>query len=675
VPPVPRIDPASALLPDPQVPEEKRFCSTCGKPVGRSRGGRPGRTEGFCPHDGTRFSFTPKLTPGTLVAGQYEVRGCLAHGGLGWIYLALDRNVDDRWVVLKGLLDSGDANAMAAAVAERRFLAQVSHPNIVTIHNFVQHPDEDGTPVGYIVMEYVGGSSLKQLLESRRRQDRTIEPMPVPRALAYVLEMLPALGYLHANGLAYCDFKPENVIQYERQLKLIDLGAVIRLDDMTSAVYGTHGYQAPEIAKEGPSPSSDVYTVGRTLAVLALGMPPARRGVPTPLPAAGEHPVLARHESFHRLLLRATDPDPLRRFGSADEMAEQLDGVLREVLATDRAEGVANGRADPLPPAISAVFGPPRGTFAPGLLVSPATGGAPGRPEPWRVAALLPVPLVDRDDPAAGLLAAAAPSTPQDVERAIAAAPQPSWELRLALVRAHIDARDPAAAMKVLDALAAEEPDDWRLEWFRGVTALSDGRVEAACTAFDTVYSTLPGEAAPKLALAAASECAGRDAPAGRYYALVAWPDPAVADAAFGLARVRVRSGDRVGALRALDAVPDTSSGYVDSQLAAVEVALLGRAGAGLGDAELRAAAARVQRLRLDPATGQQVRARLLEAAVELAANGGGGAPLLGCAWDERSLRLALEASLRAAARLASDPAQRVALVDRANAVRPRTWV
>jgi serine/threonine-protein kinase PknG len=209
VPPVPRLDPASALLVDPQVAEDKRFCSRCGNPVGRSRDGRPGRVEGFCPQDGAPFSFTPKLTPGVLVAGQYEVQGCLAHGGLGWIYLAIDRNVSDRWVVLKGLLDSGDADAMAAAVAERRFLAQVNHPTIVTIHNFVQHPDSAGTPVGYIVMEYVGGSSLKELLEARRRPDGSIEPLPAAQAIAYAMEMLPALGYLHAQGLAYCDFKPD----------------------------------------------------------------------------------------------------------------------------------------------------------------------------------------------------------------------------------------------------------------------------------------------------------------------------------------------------------------------------------------------------------------------------------------------------------------------------------
>ena len=93
IPPVPYRDPASAVLADPRVPENKRFCSGCDQPVGRDRDGRPGMTEGFCRNCGARFSFSPKLEPGELVAGQYEVLGCLAHGGLGWIYLARDRNV------------------------------------------------------------------------------------------------------------------------------------------------------------------------------------------------------------------------------------------------------------------------------------------------------------------------------------------------------------------------------------------------------------------------------------------------------------------------------------------------------------------------------------------------------------------------------------------------------
>src|SRR6185312_6028088 len=116
VPAQPVLDPSSAIMKDPQVPEEKRYCPHCNHPVGRSRAGRPGRPEGFCPNCGNRFSFTPKLKPGDRVGGQYEVAGCLAHGGLGWVYLARDRNVSDRWVVLKGLLNAGDADALTAAI-------------------------------------------------------------------------------------------------------------------------------------------------------------------------------------------------------------------------------------------------------------------------------------------------------------------------------------------------------------------------------------------------------------------------------------------------------------------------------------------------------------------------------------------------------------------------------
>ena len=201
------------------------------------------------------------------MAGQYEVLGCLAFGGLGWIYLARDRNVSDRWVVLKGLLNTGDADAMAAAVAERQFLAEVEHPSIVRIYNFVQHADRrTGEAAGYIVMEYVGGKSLKEILQDARRGGGSV---PLGHALAYAIEVLPALGYLHDRGLVYCDFKPDNVIQTEEQLKLIDMGGVRRIDS-DEPIYGTVGYQAPEIGTDGPSVSSDLFTVARALAVLTF---------------------------------------------------------------------------------------------------------------------------------------------------------------------------------------------------------------------------------------------------------------------------------------------------------------------------------------------------------------------------------------------------------------------
>jgi hypothetical protein len=165
--------------------------------------------------------------------------------------------------------------------------------------------------------------------------------------------------------------------------------AVARVDDADAVVYGTVGYHAPEVVRAELSPASDLYTVGRTLAVLALGIEPARGGIATELP--DDHPLLLRHESLHRLLLRATHPDPLYRFGSADEMAEQLDGVRRGTgVDEQRCACAVRG----LPPRVA------RGVAAPeivlGRLRSPDRRSAAGcsaasRPRPshrWSTLAL-----------------------------------------------------------------------------------------------------------------------------------------------------------------------------------------------------------------------------------------------------------------------------------------------
>ncbi|MGW7327575.1 protein kinase domain-containing protein, partial [Streptomyces sp. NPDC054840] len=349
---MPRPNPSTAVLENPEVPERKRFCSRsdCGAPVGRSRGERPGRTEGFCTKCGHPYSFVPKLRSGDVVRGQYEVAGCLAHGGLGWVYLAVDRAVADRWVVLKGLLDTGDQDAMEAAISERRFLAEIEHSNIVRIYNFVEHLDQrTGSLDGYIVMEYVGGKSLKEIANERRRPDGRRDPLPVEQACAYGIEALEALGHLHSRNLLYCDFKVDNAIQQQDQLKLIDMGAVRRMDDTESAIYGTVGYQAPEVAELGPSVASDLYTVARTLAVLTFDFQGYTNVFVDALPDPEHIEVFRRYESFYRLLVRATDPDPGRRFSSAQEMADQLTGVLREVVA------LQTGRPRPQ---LSTLFGP-----------------------------------------------------------------------------------------------------------------------------------------------------------------------------------------------------------------------------------------------------------------------------------------------------------------------------
>ncbi len=483
IPPVPYRDPASAVLADPQVPESRRFCAGCEQPVGRGRDGRAGLTEGFCRNCGTRYSFSPKLVPGELVAGQYEVLGCLAFGGLGWIYLARDRNVSDRWVVLKGLLNAGDADAMAAAVAERQFLAQVEHPNIVRIYNFVQHADRrTRESAGYIVMEYVGGKSLKQILQDARASAGSV---PVAHALAYAIEVLPALGYLHDRGLLYCDFKPDNVIQTEEQLKLIDMGGVRGIDS-DGPIYGTVGYQAPEIGTDGPSVSSDLFTVARALAVLTFEFKGYQSSYKFTFPDGV--PLLEQQESFARLLRRATDADPDRRFGSAGEMAEQLTGVLREVLAT--ADGTPR-------PAFSTVFSPELqaiGTELAGRDEPPANAeNHPSGPPSAEIIAGMPMPQVDRADPAAGYLATFAGLDSGQRAAALAAAvsgnasvpPEvaTSAETRLALARAQLDVGDYDGAGGTLADLAAEDPSDWRIAWTDGLRRLAVSDAGPAGTA------------------------------------------------------------------------------------------------------------------------------------------------------------------------------------------------
>ena len=667
---MPYRDPASAVLANPQVPENRRYCGSCEQPVGRGRDGRAGLTEGFCRNCGTPFSFSPKLVPGDLVNGQYEVLGCLAFGGLGWIYLAKDHNVSDRWVVLKGLLNTGDADAMAAAVAERQFLAQVEHPNIVRIYNFVQHGG-----AGYIVMEYVGGKSLKQILQDDRRTGASI---PVEHALAYAIEVLPALGYLHDRGLVYCDFKPDNVIQTEEQLKLIDMGGVRALDG-DGAIYGTVGYQAPEIEAEGPSVSSDLFTVGRALAVMTFEFSGYQREFKYTLP--DNVPLLAQQESFTRLLRRATSADPDLRFGSAGEMAEQLTGVLREVLA------VADGTPRP---AFSTLFSPELQAVGAGTdLDGQAALAPPPAPE---IIAGLPMPLVDRADPAAGYLATfAGLEADQRADRlaglvaAVAAGAvnvpaevAQSNQTRLALVSALLESGAYDKAAGVLADLAALDPLDWRIAWFDGQRRLVGGDFAGARGAFSAVYDELPGELAPKLALAFALEGLGDLAGARQYFQLVWTVDRSYISAAFGLARTCLGLGDRPNAIAALAAVPDSSSHHAAAQIAAVRILVSSASGGTITPDDLFQADGRLTKLTLDEARRQQLTIEILRAALDWSSVSPGGVPpggtILGCEPNERALRFGLERGYRALAKMTSDHSRRVELVDMANSVRPRTW-
>jgi serine/threonine-protein kinase PknG len=533
--PMATIDPATVVMADPSVPERRRFCTRCDSPVGRGQGDTPGRQAGFCPNCGSRFDFGAKLRAGDLVAGQYEVAGALAHGGMGWIYLARDRNVSGRWCVLKGLLDTADPDAAEAAVAEQRFLAEVRHPAIVGIHNFVQHEAQ-----GYIVMEYVGGSSVKQLAKGHREAEGG--PMPVAEAAAYLLAVLPALGYLHDRGLIYCDFKPDNVIHEGDAVKLIDLGAVRRWDDDEAAIFGTVGYQAPEVPKTGPTVGGDLYTVGRTLAVLILDWPTWLSSDVDKLPARDDHEVLVEHDCLWRFLQRACAPDPAQRFIDADEMADALHGVLCQVAAAE----------DSRPrPRTSSRYSPPR----------PRLDGLG-----WEA---LPSPLLPNHPSIPNRVAGVADGDPEAMVGLVVEGDELSWADIAAIARAHCELGNVTEADSVVGQLDASAPDaaefvavvDNARSYLHGLSALAAGDATRAATFFVDAYATAPGEAACALAYAVALAASGdrtRLDEAADLYEQVAVADPSWVVALAGLASSLAALQRPVEAARVLAAVPPT---------------------------------------------------------------------------------------------------------------------
>ncbi len=710
MPEQPSADPLSLILADPRVPADKCFCPNCKNKVNPDKR--------FCSNCGAEYSFRPALKAGDVVAGQYEVRGPIAFGGLGWIYLAMDTGLN-RWVVLKGLLNSKDEAAAAAAIAERQFLAAVKHGKIVGIYTFATHEAES-----YIVMEYVGGRTLKAIRKERG-------PLPPTEAVSYILGILPAFAYLHAQGLVYCDFKPDNVMLEGDDVKLIDMGAVRRIGDPSGDVYGTVGYQAPEAADD-PVAASDLYTIGRTLAVLLMDFDNANRhghdlpppgelmhvipvatleaagsgaqaalraalpgGAPLPgwlafepgrrvftgtappgvtgldvvvtvtLPGAVpvQIPVrlglpLADNESLYRFLLKATAQQPEARFSDAEEMAAQLLGVLREMVS----------RTAPLPAADSAVF--LRERTPPGLPPAALEGA-------WR---RLPDLRLDGSDPAAaevfGAMAAADPASRALALSAAGRRRADSAELTLREADARIEAggADPAAVMRLLDRAAGLDPGDWRPDWYCGKMYLALNRTDEAVECFDRVYSEIPGEPVPKLALALALEAGERVAEAAGLYDTAGLADPGLTAAAFGLARCRMVSRDIEGAVDALARVPEGTLVRPDAQLAAVQALCALPGGAGLDRAS-----GLLMGMQRDDLARHQAEARLAEEAARQLGAGtlrpAPGATILGVPARPAALRRRAEAALRACARLAPDRAARIAFVDQANAVRPRTWV
>jgi len=652
IPPVPMRDPDSLVRDDDDlvVEESKRRCPNpkCRAEVGRSRRGKSGEPEGRCLVCGTPYSFRPPLHCGDFL-GQYQVRGCVGYGGQGWVYLARDLNLDGDPVALKGQRGTASAASQAAAAAERRTLIELRHPDIVDIRNFVKHRDPvTGRQNGYIVLEFLAGESLEEKIKAGR--------LPVAEAISYILAVLPALGYLHDSGLVYGDFKPANVMQVQDRIKLIDLGGVRRIGD--SAAHHsvvTTGFQAPEVGGgHQPSVSSDLYTVGRTLAVLTAPVERTEDWA-TGLPGPDVIQVFSKYESFYRFLCRGTASDPRRRFRSAPEMAGQLVGVLREVVAL---EG-----GGPLPPLSSTLFTPERDVVT-------------VDPRPARDTALaLPVPQPDDTDPAAAFLSTVTATDPDEVIAQLRHAPRTSIEVTFWRTLARMRKPGFTEAGAALEIPPGADPADWRFVWYHGLLDLAVGQVEETWHAFAMIRDLLPGEPAPKLALAVCAELLDNPALARHYYQTVWRTGQGFVGAAFGVARTYAKepgSGGTEDAIDVLESIPESLRHHATARIKALHLRL---DRLGLDEKGLREAAKRLRELDLDDEQGLRQRIEVWLAARTWLANGGrpiADDPLLDVPLTPDAIGFALEKAYLELRRHVPRR-DRVALAKSAHAARPRT--
>lgn len=324
----------------PPVPEQARFCARCDGPVGRGRAGRAGPERGTCPWCGAVYDVRPDVATGTELVGRadrYRVHAPLVRGARGWSYTAT-RSGDGALVVL-GRLEGPDGPAAGAlAVDETEVLLALDVPGLVHARDVVRADGRDGA-VRLLVLDHLPG----EVLSASR-------PCAPAVALDAVLGAVPALAGLHRHGLLHADVNPSNLLRGPgprgHEITVLDLGSVRRVEDRDSDVWATTGFVAPEIHPGGPGPSvaSEVFALGRTLAVLLADFDHLRNHA-LRLPDPAGVPVLRDDPDLVALLARATDPDPARRHRSVEAFGVDARRVRAGYTARPGDSGVGVGAA------------------------------------------------------------------------------------------------------------------------------------------------------------------------------------------------------------------------------------------------------------------------------------------------------------------------------------------
>jgi beta-lactam-binding protein with PASTA domain/tRNA A-37 threonylcarbamoyl transferase component Bud32 len=277
------------------------------------------------------------MTQPRLLGGRYELDGVVGRGGMAEVYRARDLRLD-RIVAVKTLREdlARDQTFQARFRREAQSAASLNHPSIVAVYDTGE--DNAGpTHVPFIVMEFVDGRTIRDLL----RDDRRLLP---ERALEITDGVLRALDYSHRNGIVHRDIKPGNVmLNRSGEIKVMDFGIARAVSDaqatmtQTAQVIGTAQYLSPEQARgERVDQRSDLYSVGCLLYELLTGRPPFTGDSPVaiayqhvrenPIPPSRVDPELPGWADA--ITLKAMEKDPADRYQSAAEMRGDIQRAM-----------------------------------------------------------------------------------------------------------------------------------------------------------------------------------------------------------------------------------------------------------------------------------------------------------------------------------------------------------
>jgi eukaryotic-like serine/threonine-protein kinase len=273
----------------------------------------------------------------SLLGNRYQLQKSLGSGGMSLVYLARDLMLE-RPVAVKILKQDFSQNSTFRTRfrQEAQAAANLTHPNIVTVHDFGFHKGRL-----YIVMEYVPGQNLKNLIKQNGKFN-------VEEAVRLMVQACAGVGYAHRAGLVHCDIKPHNmIVTPDQRLKVTDFGIARALtsimpDERTDVVWGSPQYFSPEQAAGlAPSPASDVYSIGVILYEMLTGKLPFNSDDPTELARLHRETQPVPPSQFNseislaleQIILKILSKEPAARYRTADQLGRILESFLHQTSA------------------------------------------------------------------------------------------------------------------------------------------------------------------------------------------------------------------------------------------------------------------------------------------------------------------------------------------------------